>query len=92
MVDLQDRIQKINLFDNVFVTTEVDPTNAAAVPVVVQVHEMPLQQASVGVGISSDTGPRMTFWNTCTGSSFDADWQAKSKVQVGRDDSNVQLI
>lgn len=90
LVDLQDRIQKINLFDNVFVTTEVDPTNAAAVPVVVQVHEMPLQQASVGVGISSDTGPRMTLEHLHR-QPFDADWQAKSKVQVGRDDSNVQL-
>ncbi|HET8869810.1 MAG TPA: BamA/TamA family outer membrane protein [Aquabacterium sp.] len=90
LVDLQDRIQKINLFDNVFVTTDVDPTSAAAVPVVVQVHEMPLQQASVGVGISSDTGPRVSFEHLHR-QPFDSNWQAKTKLQVGRDDSNLQL-
>ncbi len=90
LVDLQDRIQKINLFDNVFVTTEVDPTSAAAVPVVVQVHELPLQQASVGVGISSDTGPRVSFEHLHR-QPFDSNWQAKTKLQVGRDDSNLQL-
>ncbi|MDE2078344.1 MAG: hypothetical protein KGI91_14940, partial [Burkholderiales bacterium] len=90
LVDLQDRIQKINLFDNVFVTTDVDPTSAAAVPVVVQVHEMPLQQASVGVGMSSDTGPRVSFEHLHR-QPFDSNWQAKTKLQVGRDDSNLQL-
>lgn len=90
LVDLQDRIQKINLFDNVFVTTEVDPTSAAAVPVLVQVHELPLQQASVGVGISSDTGPRVSFEHLHR-QPFDSDWQAKTKLQLGRDDSNLQL-
>ncbi|MGE5452397.1 MAG: autotransporter assembly complex protein TamA [Acidobacteriota bacterium] len=90
LVDLQDRIQKINLFDNVFVTTEVDPTSAAAVPVVVQVHELPLQQASIGVGISSDTGPRILFEHLHR-QPFDSNWQAKTKLQVGRDDSNMQL-
>lgn len=90
LVDLQDRIQKINLFDSVFVSTDVDPTSAAAVPVVVQVHEMPLQQATVGVGISSDTGPRVSLEHLHR-QPFGIDWQAKTKAQIGRDESNLQL-
>lgn len=90
LVELQDRIQKVNLFDNVFVSTDIDPTDAAAVPVVVQVHELPLQQATVGVGISSDTGPRVTFEHLHR-QPFDSNWQAKTRMQIGRDDSNLQL-
>lgn len=90
LVDLQDRIQKINLFDSVFVSTDVDPTSASAVPVVVQVHEMPLQQATVGVGISSDTGPRVSLEHLHR-QPFGLNWQAKTKAQIGRDESNLQL-
>lgn len=90
LVELQDRIQKINLFDSVFVSTDVDPTSAAAVPVVVQVHEMPLQQATVGVGVSSDTGPRVSFEHLHR-QPFGLNWQAKTKAQIGRDESNLQL-
>ena len=90
LVDLQDRIQKINLFDSVFVSADLDPTTATAVPVVVQVHELPLQQATAGIGISSDTGPRVSFEHLHR-QPFDSDWQAKTKLQLGRDDSSLQL-
>lgn len=90
LVELQERIQKLNLFENVFVATDVDPTSAAAVPVVVQVSELPMQQASAGVGVSSDTGPRISLTHLHR-KPLDSHWQAKSKVLVGRDDSTLQL-
>lgn len=90
LVALQDRIQKVNLFDNVFVSADVDPTSATGVPVVVQVRELPLQQATVGVGVSSDTGPRVSFEHLHR-QPFDTNWQAKTKLQWGREESNLQL-
>lgn len=89
LLDFQERIQKLNLFESVFVTSSDDPAQAKAAPVLVQVRELPLQQATLGAGISSDKGPRVSvehlhrlLWGY--------PWQAKSKVQWGRDESTVQ--
>lgn len=90
LFDWQERIQKLNLFDNVFVTTDLDPTQAGATPVVVQVHELPLQTATTGIGISSDTGPRVSGEHLHR-NLFGLDWQAKTKVQLGRKASSGQL-
>lgn len=90
LLDWQERIQKLNLFDNVFVATDLDPTQAGATPVVVQVHELPLQTATTGIGISSDTGPRVSGEHLHR-NLFGLDWQAKTKVQLGRKASSGQL-
>jgi translocation and assembly module TamA len=86
LLDWQERIQKLNLFDNVFVATDLDPKQADAAPVVVQVHELQLQTATMGVGISTDSGPRVSVEHLHR-NIFAADWQAKSKVQLGRKES-----
>lgn len=90
LLDWQERIQKLNMFDTVFVTTDLDPTQAAATPVVVQVHEQPLQIASAGIGISSNTGPRVSGEHLHR-NIFGLDWQSKTKVQLGRNESTGQL-
>lgn len=90
LLDWQERIQKLNLFDNVFVTTDLDPTQASATPVLVQVHELPMQTATTGIGISSDTGPRVSGEHLHR-NPFGLDWQAKTKVQLGRKASSGQL-
>lgn len=90
LLDFQERVQKLNLFESVFVTLGDPPTaDSRQAPVNVQVRELPLQQATLGVGVSSDTGPRVSvehihrlLWGF--------PWQAKSKVQIGRDESLVQ--
>jgi translocation and assembly module TamA len=56
----QDRLQKTKLFTSAAVAVEPDPATAAAAPVRVRVVESLLQQATVGVGISANTGPRVT--------------------------------
>jgi translocation and assembly module TamA len=90
VLDWQERIQKLNLFENVFVATEFDPTQADATPVVVQLDELPLQAATVGVGVSSDTGPRVSgehlhrnLWGLA--------WQAKTALQIGKRESRGQV-
>ncbi|HEX5355666.1 MAG TPA: BamA/TamA family outer membrane protein [Aquabacterium sp.] len=90
LLDWQERIQKLNMFDNVFVTTDLDPTQAQAAPVLVQLHELPMQTATTGVGISSDTGPRVSGEHVHR-NIFGLDWQSKAKVQIGRKESTGQL-
>ncbi|HYR24371.1 MAG TPA: POTRA domain-containing protein, partial [Aquabacterium sp.] len=90
VLDWQERIQKLNLFDNLFVSTDLDPTQADASPVVVQLRELPMQAATTGIGVSSDTGPRVSA-EYLHRQIFDLGWQAKTTVQLGRQDSHGQL-
>lgn len=90
LLDFQERVQKLNLFDSVFINMEPDPSRADGAPVTVQVHELPLQQATVGVGVSSDTGPRISVEHLHR-HVFNQDWQAKTKLQLAKIDSNLQV-
>lgn len=89
LLDFQERIQKLNLFESVFVSIDDNPAVAAATPVTVQVRELPLQQATLGVGVSSDTGPRISLEHLHR-LLWGKPWQAKSTVQLGRDESRLQ--
>ncbi len=60
LLDFQERLQQANLFDRVSVTLDPDPATAAAAPVNIRVRELPLQQATAGIGISANTGPRVS--------------------------------
>jgi translocation and assembly module TamA len=55
-----------------------------SVPVVVRVRERPMDQLTLGVGYSGSTGPRVTAEHL-NQSIFGWDWQAKTKLQLGRD-------
>jgi translocation and assembly module TamA len=83
LLDFQERLAKANLFDSVSVSIEPDESNAAAVPVLVRLRELPAQQAMVGIGVSSDTGPRITLEHLHR-RVFGWDWQAKTKIELGR--------
>jgi translocation and assembly module TamA len=82
LLDWQERIQKVGLFDSVFVSPMLDPTQPEATSLMVQVHELPLQSATAGIGISSDNGPRLSLEHLHR-NVFGLDWQAKTKVQLG---------
>ena len=83
MLDFQERLAKANLFDSVSVSIEPDAQNAAAVPVLVRLRELPAQQATAGIGVSTDTGPRITLEHLHR-RVFGWDWQAKTKIEFGR--------
>jgi len=87
LLDFQERIQKLDLFDNVFVTLTPDESQADAAVVSVQVRELSLQQATLGVGISSDTGPRVSAEHLHR-HVFGSDWQSRLKLQLGQDSSS----
>jgi translocation and assembly module TamA len=84
LLDYQERLQKIGLFEGVSVELDPDPATAGAAPVKVRVKEMTLQQATVGVGYSANTGQRVTLehWHRRP---FGLDWVAHNKFELGRD-------
>lgn len=90
LLDWQERIQKLGLFESVFVSPALDPQQPGATPLVVQVREMPLQSATAGIGVSSDNGPRLSLEHLHR-NVFGLDWQAKTKVQVGARLQDAQL-
>lgn len=59
LLDYQERLQRSGLFERVSVTLDTDPARAEAATVTVRLSEAPLQQATVGVGISATSGPRV---------------------------------
>ena len=90
LLDFQERIAKAGLFESVAVTVEPSVEQADAAPVLVRVRELARQQATVGVGVSADTGPRLTFEHLHR-RPFDLNWQAKSKLELGRDKQEVEF-
>ena len=60
LLDFQDRLQKAGLYESVNVSFDPLPGQADSTPVRVRLTELPLQQATLGLGISANTGPRAT--------------------------------
>jgi translocation and assembly module TamA len=84
LLDFQERLIKSGLFEGVTVEVEPDPAQAAAAPVRVRVRELPLQQVTVGVGYSDNTGQRVTLEHMHR-RPFGLNAIAKNKVEYGRD-------
>ncbi|MEO8122720.1 MAG: BamA/TamA family outer membrane protein, partial [Burkholderiales bacterium] len=78
----QRHLQRSELFEAASVVLLVEPDHAADATVLVTVKEQQLQQATVGVGYSSDTGPRMTLDHMNRGP-FGWDVTVTNKLQVG---------
>lgn len=61
LLDFQARLQRSGLFERATVTLAAQPDNPAAAPVNVNLTERPLQEATVGIGISANVGPELTL-------------------------------
>ncbi len=69
----------------------VEPAPAElSVPVIVRVRERPMHQLTLGAGYSDSTGPRVTAEHLHQ-AIFGWDWQAKTKLQLGRDANSASL-
>jgi translocation and assembly module TamA len=64
LVDFQERLQKANLFENISVTLDPDPTRASQARITARLREAPLQSYTFGLGISANTGPRASVEQT----------------------------
>jgi len=84
LLDYQERLQRVGLFEGAVVSVDPDPTQADAAPVKVQVREMPAQQALFGVGVSANTGPRVTLEHVHR-RPFGLNWIAKNEIEFGAD-------
>ncbi len=88
LLDYQERLQKLGLFEGAAVTLDPSSATSQAAPVEVRVREAPIQQATVGLGYSTNTGPRATLDYTHR-RPFGIDWIGTSKIALGP--SNQQI-
>jgi translocation and assembly module TamA len=84
LVTFQERLQKVGLFESVQVDLDTHPDTAALAPVNVRLREAPLRQATVGVGVSANTGPRITLEHVHR-RPLDLPWTAKNQIEFGGD-------
>lgn len=82
LLDYQERILKLGLFESASVELDPDPATAASAPVRVRVRELTLQQATIGVGVSANTGPRVTLEHRHR-RPFGLEWVATNKFELG---------
>jgi translocation and assembly module TamA len=85
LLDFQERLQKVGLFEGASVELVPDLETHAAAPVVVHVKELPLQQATVGIGYSANVGPRVSLehYHRKLFHFAGSDWVAKNKIELG---------
>jgi translocation and assembly module TamA len=84
LLDYQERLQKLGLFEGAFIEIDPNPATASAAPVLVRIKELPLQTATFGTGYSANTGPRITLEHTHR-NVFGSRWVAKNKFELGPD-------
>ena len=82
LLDFQDRLRRSNLFAGAVAEISPDASQAAATPVTVRVQEHPLQKLVFGIGLSTDTGARLTAEHTHR-QPFGWHWIAQNDVEWG---------
>ena len=88
LIQAQQRIGTSGYFDSATVLIDVD-ADPAAVPVQVQVREAKLQKVVLGVGVSTDSGLRVSIehlHNRAAGT----DWRAVTKLQLEEKSPSLQ--
>ncbi|MBQ0931776.1 autotransporter assembly complex protein TamA [Ideonella alba] len=82
LLDYQTTLLKTGLYESVNVGFDPDPSQAGAATVNVQLHEAPRQAATVGVGYSANTGPRISLEHVQR-RLFDRDLSLRNKLLWG---------
>jgi translocation and assembly module TamA len=82
LVNAQQRLSDSGYFDSAFVTLDTSDTPDAA-RILVKLHEAQLQKIVLGVGASTDSGPRLTAEHTYR-QVRGIGWTAVSKTQLDR--------
>ena len=83
LLDFQERLGKLGLFNSVSVEIDPDPQKAASVPVLVKVTEQQKQTAIAGVGYSDDAREHVTLEHY-NRRPFGFNLQAHNKFEIGR--------
>lgn len=86
--ELQSRLQDTGYFRSAFATIDVDPAHPTHVPVRVDLNENKRQQLAVGLGFSTDAGPRVQLrW--LDRRFLGHDWRLESALKVDRQSSQI---
>ncbi len=83
LLDAQQRLASSGYYDSVFLTLDTEQPPPFA-PVVAQVREAPLQKVVLGVGFTTDSGPRLSVDHVHNRMPL-LGWRAASKLSVDRD-------
>ena len=84
MLDAQQRLASSGYFDAVFLTLDPDAQQPGAAPVTAQVREAPLQKAIFGIGVSTDSGMRLSLDHTYNQLPW-LGWRALTKLSFDRE-------
>ena len=84
MLDAQTRLAASGYYDSVFLTLDTDTKTPESATVIAQVREAKLQKVVFGVGMSTDTGPRLSLDHIHNKMPF-LGWRAVSKFSFERD-------
>ena len=84
LLDAQQRLASSGYYDAVFLTIDTqDGVDPQAAPVIAQVRDAPLQKVVFGVGLSTDSGPRLSVDHIHNRMPV-IGWRAVSKLSVDR--------
>jgi translocation and assembly module TamA len=88
LLDAQQRLASSGYFDSVFLTLDTNGTNPLWAPVIAQVREAPLQKVVLGVGFTTDSGPRLSVDHIHNRMPL-LGWRAVSKLSVDRETKSL---
>jgi len=83
LLDAQQRLASSGYYDSVFLTLDTEQPPPFA-PVVAQLREAPLQKVVLGVGFTTDSGPRLSVDHIHNRMPL-LGWRAVSKLSLDRD-------
>jgi translocation and assembly module TamA len=84
LLDAQQRLASSGYYDSVFLTLDTESGNPLAAPVIAQLREAPLQKVVMGVGFTTDNGPRLSIDHIHNQVPL-LGWRAVSRLSVDRD-------
>jgi translocation and assembly module TamA len=82
--DVQDRLLNLGLFESVIIDIDATSANPGEAQALLALRELPLQQATVGVGYADDTGFQTTLEHTHR-RIFDTRWTMHNKLLIGQE-------
>lgn len=88
LLDAQQRLASSGYYDSVFLTLDTDGSNPLWAPVIAQVREAPLQKVVLGVGFTTDSGPRVSLDHIHNRMPL-LGWRAVSKLLVDRETKSL---
>ncbi len=88
LLDAQQRLASSGFFESVFLTLDTRDTDPLLAPVIAQLREAPFQRVVVGVGFTTDSGPRFSLDHTHNSVPL-LDWRAVSKLSLDKDKQSL---